>query len=114
MNSNRVANIPKLQTRHFAAHTGSRNLDIPDGGETIVYRSRLVKTPGAESEQIIGFTPESCSNSGDMILKDVMIVNSRPNASIQNFDRCKGAAVVLEGVKTEGFPFRELGYILHR
>ena len=98
----------------FRSTHGSRNLDIPDGGETIVYRSTLLKTPGAESQQIVGFTPESCTYSGNMTLKNIKIVNSRPDADIQNFDRCEGKAIVFQGVTVEGMPFKEFGYILRQ
>jgi hypothetical protein len=60
------------------------------------------------------FAAESCAHPGDLILKDVTIVNSRPDAAIHNFDKCVGRPIVLEGVKTEGMPFREIGYILRR
>ena len=98
----------------FRSTHGSRALDIPDGGETIVYRSTIEKTLGAESWEIIGFAAESCAHPGDMTLKDVTIVNSRPDASIHNFDKCDGRAIVLDGVKTEGVPFQQIGYILQR
>jgi hypothetical protein len=98
----------------FRSTHGSRALDIPDGGETVVYRTSIVKTPDAESEEIIGFAAESCPNPGDMILRDVTIVNSRPNASIHNFDKCAGRAIVLENMRTEGLPFRQIGYIVQK
>ena len=98
----------------FRSTRGSRDIDIPDGGDTMVYRSTLVKTAGAESEEIIGFAAESCAHPGDMILKDVTIVNSRQDASLHNFDKCRGRAIVLEGVRTQGMPVRQIGYILRR
>jgi hypothetical protein len=98
----------------FRSTRGSRALDIPDGGETMVYRSTIEKTLGAESEEIVGFAAESCTYPGDMILKDVTIVNSRPDAKIHNFDKCDGRPIVLDGVRTQGMPFREIGYILRR
>ncbi len=39
----------------FRSTHGSGDLDIPDGGETMVYRSTIEKTLGAESEEIVGF-----------------------------------------------------------
>ncbi len=98
----------------FRSTRGSRDLDIPDGGETMVYRSALAKTSGAESEEIIGFAAESCAYPGDMVLKDVTIVNSRRDAVIHNFDKCRGRAIVLQDVKLEGLPFREIGYVLQK
>lgn len=98
----------------FQSTHGSRNLDIPDGGDVMMYRSFLVKTSGAESEQIIGYTAESCHNTGNMVLKDVKITNNKVNAAIQNFDKCSGTAITLEGVSIEGLPVREFGYVLRR
>ncbi len=49
-----------------------------------------------------------------MVLKDVTIVNSRPNAKIHNFDKCDGQPIVLDGVTTEGIRFGQIGYILKR
>jgi hypothetical protein len=98
----------------FRSTKGSRDLDIPDGGETTVYRSTLVKTPGAESEEIVGFAAESCRTPGDMLLKEVHIINSRNEAVIHNFDKCEGHAIILQGVTFEGTPPVEKGYILKR
>lgn len=98
----------------FRSTHGSRNLDIPDGGEVVVYRSLLVKTSGSESEQIIGFAAESCRNAGNMVLKNVKVVNTKANAAIQNFGKCSEAAIALEGVSIEGLPVHEFGYILRR
>jgi hypothetical protein len=98
----------------FRSTHGSRNLDIPDGGATLLYRSTLVKTPGAESDEIVGFTPESCNTPGDLVLKEVHIVNSRNHAVIHNFDKCQGHPIILEGVTYEGTPVVEQGYVLKR
>lgn len=98
----------------FRSTIGSRDLDIPDGGDTIVYRSTLVKTMGTQNEDIVGFAAESCRYPASMQLKDVRIVNSRQDAVIHNFDKCKGHPIVLEGVTIEGTPPREIGYILKR
>jgi hypothetical protein len=98
----------------FRGTSGSRDLDIPDGGDTLVYRSTLLMTQGAESDEIIGFAAESCRMPGDMVLKDDRIVNQRARAIIHNFDKCSGHPIVLEGVTYEGPPPVEQGYILHR
>jgi Right handed beta helix region len=98
----------------FRSTHGSRDLDIPDGGETIVYRSTLVKTSGAESREIVGFAAESCAYPGDMILKEVAIENSGRDASIHNFDKCQGHPIVLQDVTTRGMPVRQIGYVLQR
>lgn len=98
----------------FRSTKGSRDIDVPDGGETVVYRSTLVKTAGAQSDEIVGFAAESCPTPGDMLLKDVRIQNSYNGAVIHNFDKCQGHAVILEGVTFEGLPVMEQGYILKR
>ena len=98
----------------FRSTKGSRNLDIPDGGDTIVYRSTLEKRPGAENHEIVGFAAESCSHPGDMLLKDVRIINSEPQADIRNYDRCIGHPIILEGVTIEGMPPKETGYIVRK
>ncbi len=93
---------------------GSRNLDLSEGGEVGVYRTTLVKTPGAENYEIIGFAPESCPHPGDLLLKDVRIVNSQPEARITNYDKCRGHPIIFDGVTVEGFPPQESGYIIRR
>ena len=98
----------------FRSTKGSRDLDLPDGGSAVIYRSTLVKTAGAESDEIIGFAAESCNAPGDALLKDVHIVNSRNVAVIHNFDKCNGHPILLEGVTYEGTRPVEAGYVLKR
>jgi hypothetical protein len=98
----------------FRGTSGSRDLDIPDGGDTVVYRSTLLMTAGAESDEIVGFAAESCRTPGDMLLKDVHIINQRRIAIIHNFDKCKGHPIILQGVTYQGTPPVEEGYILKR
>jgi hypothetical protein len=98
----------------FRSTHGSRDLDLPDGGDTLVYRSTLEKTAGAQNNEIIGFTTESCRFPADMVLKDVRILNSRSDGTIHNFAKCDGHPIVLDGVTVEGAPVREIGYILKR
>jgi hypothetical protein len=95
----------------FRSIKGSRDLDISDGGETILYRSTLVKTPGAENHEIIGFAPESCAHGGDMLVKEVRIVNSEPDADIRNYDKCTGQPIVLERVIFDGIAPKLIGFI---
>ena len=95
----------------FRSTKGSRDLDIPDGGDTTLYRSTLIKTTGAENYEIIGFTPESCAHPGDMIVKDVRIINSQPEADIRNYDKCTGHPIILEGMTVEGFTPKQAGFI---
>jgi hypothetical protein len=98
----------------FRSTHGSRDLDISDGGDTLVYRSKIMKGPGAASDELIGFAPESCAHPGTMVLKDVEIINQRANATITNYDRCVGHPIVLDGVTFKGIPPRLAGYILRR
>jgi len=98
----------------FRGTSGSRDLDIPDGGDTIVYRSTLLMTQGAQTDEIIGFAAESCRVPGDMLLKDDRIINQRARAIIHNFDKCDGHPIILEDVTLEGPPLVEQGYILKR
>jgi hypothetical protein len=95
----------------FRSTTGSRNLDIAGGGETLLYRSTLVKMPGTENHGIIAFASESCAHPGDMVVKDTRIVNSEPQAELRNFDKCAGHPIVLDGVTFEGIPPQQYGYI---
>lgn len=95
----------------FGSTTGSRNLDVPDGGETSVYRSILTKTRGAANPEIIGFAPESCTHPGDMLLKDVRIENSEPAARIVNFNKCAGHPIILEDVIFNGIKPKLVGLV---
>jgi hypothetical protein len=95
----------------FRSTKGSRNLDISDGGDVTLYRSTLIKTQGAENYEIIGFAPESCAHPGDMLVKQVRIINSQPAADIRNYDKCAGNAIILDGVTTEGIAPKQVGFI---
>jgi len=95
----------------FRSTRGSRDIDIADGGVTSLYHSILVKTLGTDSKDLIGFASESCTHPGDMLIKDVRIINADPDAQIRNFDRCAGHAIFLETVSFEGFPPKKVGYI---
>jgi hypothetical protein len=98
----------------FDSTKGSRDLDLPDGGEVLVYRSTIIKAAAAASEEIIGFTAESCRDPGDMLVKAVRIVNSHANADIRNYDKCVGHPIVLDEVASQGIPIRDFGYVVHR
>jgi hypothetical protein len=93
---------------------GSRDLDIPDGGETTVYRSTLEMTGSATDHDIIGFAAESCAHPADMILKDVRIVNWQPSGKITNYDKCAGHSVILDGVTFEGIRPKLVGRVVLR
>ena len=104
----------RISDSTFRSTTGALDLDISDGGDAMVYRSTLTKNANAASEQIIGFASDSCVDPGDLVLKDVRIINSHPNAKITNFGKCDGHAIVLQGVTVDGLPLREYGYIYTR
>lgn len=95
----------------FVSSSGSRNIDITDGGETMIYRSTLVKGRGAENYGIISFASDACVHPGDMVLKEVHIVNAQPQAEIRNSDKCAGRSIILQGVTFEGSVPKEYGFI---
>lgn len=64
----------------FRSTRGSHAIDIPDGGETLIYRSTLTKPFGTENQEILSFAAESCRYPEALTLKQVHIVNSNPNA----------------------------------
>jgi hypothetical protein len=98
----------------FRSTKGSRDLDLPDGGDVLVYRSTLEKMDGAQSEEIVGFAAESCKYPGDMVMRDVRIINRRTRGVIHDFDKCEGHAIVLQNITYEGVRPLEEGNILHR
>jgi hypothetical protein len=98
----------------FRSTKGSRDIDIPDGGETTIYRSTLVKTAGTQNPELVGFAAESCRFPAALTLDQVHIVNSAPNAAIHNFDLCVGQPIVMKGVTIEGPEPRLTGYIIRQ
>jgi parallel beta helix pectate lyase-like protein len=95
----------------FRSTHGSRDIDLPDGGEALIYRSTLTKGPGTQSEEIIGFAAESCRYPGSLVLKQVRIVNTGGETDIRNFNTCPGGAILLEGVTFEGNRPKLIGYV---
>ena len=95
----------------FRSTKGSRDLDIPDGGETKIYRSTFEKTRGADNYEIIAFAAESCAHPGDMLLKDIIVINSQPEAAIHNYNRCSGHPIIIDGMTVQGLPPKQYGYI---
>jgi len=95
----------------FRSTRGSRVIDIPDGGNVLIYRSLLEKTQNTENQDIIGFTAESCAHPGEMLLKEVRIINSTFDARIRNYDKCTGHAIILQGVTFIGTAPRQMGYV---
>lgn len=96
----------------FRSTRGSRDIDLPDGGDAMIYHSTITKGSGAQSQEIIGFAAESCRYPGNLTVKDVRIVNSTALGDIRNFDTCPGKAIVLEGVSFEGVTPRLIGYVI--
>lgn len=95
----------------FRSTKGSRDLDIPDGGNVLVEGSTIAKAAGTQNRQLIGFTAESCRHPGDMVLKDDRIINADPHGEIRNFDRCAHNAIILEGVTFQGLPVTLTGRV---
>jgi len=104
----------RISDSTFRSTAGALDLDISDGGDAFVYRSTLTKNANAASEMIIGFASDSCVDPGDLVLKEVHIVNSHPNAKITNFGKCDGRAIVMQGVTVDGLPLKEFGYVYTR
>jgi hypothetical protein len=88
-------------------------LDLPDGGETMIYRSTLEKFSDTFGD-IIRFSADSCRHPGSVVFKQVRIVNARLDTALRNYDRCFSNAIVLEHVTFEGVPPLRIGYILNR
>jgi hypothetical protein len=88
-------------------------LDLPDGGETMIYRSTLEKYSDTFGD-IIRFSADSCRHPGSVVFKQVRIVNARLDTALRNYDRCYANAIVLEHVTFQGVPPRQIGYILSR
>jgi len=98
----------------FHSTHGSRDIDLPDGGEAMIYRSTITKAAGAQSSEIIGFAAESCRYPGSLTLKQVHVVNATATGDIRNFDTCHGMPIVLQGVTFEGAMPRLIGYVLRQ
>jgi len=88
-------------------------LDLPDGGETLIYRSTLEKVNDTFGD-IIRFSADSCRHPGTVVFRQVRIVNARDDTALRNYDRCFSNAIVLEQVTFEGVRPRQIGYILTR
>ena len=98
----------------FRSAAGKVALELPEGGEVMVYRSTFEKVRDAVPGDFVRFSAEGCRYPGSMLLKDVRIVNVRPDTGVRNFDRCFGSAIVLEHVTVEGVAVQETGYVLAR
>lgn len=109
----RCAKTEVSDTR-FVSSEGGLALDFPDGGDAMVFRSRIEKTIGSTSDEIVAFATRSCDNPGPgtLALKEVGILNSRPGALIANGNRCKAGAVTLQDVVVRGVPVATRGYIV--
>jgi hypothetical protein len=94
----------------FRNTKGTTAIEVPAGGDTMIYRSTIVKTPGARRAEILSFATE-CRYPGSMVLKDVRIINSRTDAEIQNHGACVGHAIAFERVSIEGLAPKLLGDI---
>jgi hypothetical protein len=88
-------------------------LDLPQGGDALVYRSTLEQKQGATGD-IVRFAADSCRSPGSLVLKDVTIANAVTDAALRNLDHCRDGAIVLENVTLSGMPLRRYGYIVQR
>lgn len=98
----------------FRSVTGSRAIDIPDGGETTISNVLIVRGRAVENPDIVGFAPESCKFPGTLRLVRSRIRNDHPQATITNYGKCEGQAVILEGISYEGIRPTPRGYVLER
>ena len=98
----------------FLSTRSSRNIDIPDGGETFIYNTLLSKSLGANSVEFVAFAAESCRHRGVMHLRRVRIVNRNPRGAITNFDKCLGQPIVIEEATFEGYRPQLNGGVLLR
>ena len=96
----------------FRSTSGERDIDIPDGGDTMIYNTTLEKDEGSHGLDIVAFTREACLHPGSMMLKDVHIVNAREQAEIHNYDRCANQPIAFDGVVVEGTQIERMGYVL--
>lgn len=82
---------------------GSRALDLPDGGDTVVLGGTIVKAAGTQNHDIVAFAPESCKHPGSLRMMRVRFVVNDPLARIANYDKCPQRPVMLDNVTFEGF-----------
>ena len=87
----------------FQSTRSSRNIDVPDGGETFIYNTLLSKSLGASSVEFVAFAAESCRHRGVMHLRRVRIVNRNPRGAITNYDKCLGQPIIIEEATFEGY-----------
>jgi hypothetical protein len=94
----------------FRSTKGVSAIEIPDGGDTLIYRSTIGKTLGTRRPEILSFARD-CRYPASMVLKEVRIINSRGDAEIRNHGACIGHAIAFEGVRIEGPAPKLLGDI---
>lgn len=93
----------------FSSTRGSRALDIPDGGETMITGGSIEKALGTANPELIGFTAESCRYPAPMRLVGVKIKNADPRGAIVNFGKCAGQPITLEKMVISEIPPRLTG-----
>ena len=98
----------------FQSTRASRNIDVPDGGETFIYNTLLSKSLGADNVEFVGFAAESCRHPGPMHLRRVRIINRHPRGAITNFDKCQGQPIIIEEAIFEGYKLQLNGGVLLR
>jgi hypothetical protein len=95
----------------FRSRTGSRALDISEGGETLVSNVQIFRASTVANADIIGFAPEGCGLAAPMRVIRSRIVNEHPSGSITNYGKCEGQPIILEGVVFEGVRPALRGYV---
>ncbi|HJS31518.1 MAG TPA: right-handed parallel beta-helix repeat-containing protein [Alphaproteobacteria bacterium] len=98
----------------FQSTRASRNIDVPDGGETFIYNTLLSKSLGSDNVEFVAFAAESCRHPGPMHLRRVRIINRHPRGAITNFDKCHGQPIIIEEATFEGYKLQLNGGVLLR
>jgi hypothetical protein len=88
---------------------GLRALDLPLGGQAMIYRTTLEKGEQSKGGEIVSFARESCAHPGTLSLKEVEIDNARWDGKLVNSDKCAGDPVVLDSVTVSGSPILTQG-----
>lgn len=96
----------------FRSTRGDRALDLPVGGDAMVYRSTIEKGAGGRGDEIVSFASQGCEHHGSLRLKEVQIMNLRSDAVIANADKCVGDPITVEQVHVDGVPVSAEGFIV--
>ncbi|HUK59164.1 MAG TPA: hypothetical protein VLV50_08015 [Stellaceae bacterium] len=94
----------------FRGMTSEHTLEFPAAGDVLVYRSSFTELPSA-GQDIITYASKSCDYPGNLVLKEVSVANSRVDARLRNFNRCKAGTVALQEVTVSGYAVGIEGFV---